>query len=219
MNFIEINTMGKILRYSEASERPKDTMESVWADISDKAAFYLMENRIEFLYETEAISYCPPGILRHKSEMRDVKGYVAAAVIRSEEQELSLDNVCHIVIDRHSEEYEPVHHKPAEHIHLCDIQLPFLYDCWINICILNTLVTVHCHRADTMLKTCIFIEFLHTYNKKGQLCEPALLSELFKLTELLNRDFLLLRSNNLANCRDSLLVLHLIKNSSSLLLL
>lgn len=77
MNFIEINTMGKILRYSEASERPKDTMESVWADISDKAASYLMENRIEFLYETEAISYCPPGILRHKSEMRDVKGYVA----------------------------------------------------------------------------------------------------------------------------------------------
>lgn len=77
MNFIEINTMGKILRYSDAPVRPKDTRESVWAEISDKAAFYLMENRIEFLYETEAISYCPPGILRHKSEMRDVKGYVA----------------------------------------------------------------------------------------------------------------------------------------------
>ena len=76
MNFIEINTMGKILRYSEAPVRPKDTMESVWAEISDKAAFYLMENRIEFLYETEAISYCPPGILRHKSEMRDIKGYL-----------------------------------------------------------------------------------------------------------------------------------------------
>lgn len=75
MNFIEIETSGKILRYSEAPVRPKDTRESVWAEISDKAAFYLMENRIEFLYETEAIIYCPPGILRHKSEMRDVKGY------------------------------------------------------------------------------------------------------------------------------------------------
>ena len=75
--FIEIETTGKILRFMESERCPDSTVDSTWVAISEKAAFFLMENKIAFLYETESISFCPPDILRHKSEMRDVKSYEA----------------------------------------------------------------------------------------------------------------------------------------------
>ena len=73
--FIEIDTAGKILRFSEALKCPESSTGSTWIEISEKAEFFLMENKIAFIYETESISYCPPGILRHNSEMKEEKAF------------------------------------------------------------------------------------------------------------------------------------------------
>ena len=84
-----------------------------------------------------------------------------------------------------------------------------------------------------MFKACVFQEFLiHILiawyrsfavlgmtNKKGRLCEPTRDIKLFQLAELLDRDLLLLESNDLTYGSESLLVLNLIENPASLLLL
>ena len=85
-----------------------------------------------------------------------------------------------------------------------------------------------------MLKACIFQEFLihiqiawyrsfamlrMTNIKKGRLCEPTRDFKLFQLAEFLNRDLLLLESNDLTDSGHCLFVLYLIKDPASLLLL
>ena len=65
-------------------------------------------------------------------------------------------------------------------------------------------------------------EFSEFVIKKDRLGEPVfhfMQIKLFQLAELLNRDLLLLESNDLTNSSECLLVLYLIKNSSALLLL
>ena len=84
-----------------------------------------------------------------------------------------------------------------------------------------------------MFQACIFQEFLihiliewyrsfavlRMTNKKGRLCEPTRDIKLFQLAELLNRDLLLLESNDLTDSSHCLLVLYLVEDPSALLLL
>jgi len=85
-----------------------------------------------------------------------------------------------------------------------------------------------------MFKACIFQEFLihilvawyrsfamlrMTINKKGRLCEPTRDFKLFQLAELVNRDLLLLESNDLTDSSHCLLVLYLVEDPAALLLL
>ena len=58
------------------------------------------------------------------------------------------------------EEDDPVHHQTAEYIHRSHIETSFLENCRIDVGIYCRLIPVHCHGADSMLKACIFQEFL-----------------------------------------------------------
>lgn len=51
---------------------------------------------------------------------------IGSAVVRSEEKQLCLNDIGHIIINRNAQEYDTVHHQTAEHIHGSDIELALL---------------------------------------------------------------------------------------------
>lgn len=75
----------------------------------------------------------------------DIQGYVTRTVIRRKEQQLRLDDVGYIIVNRHAEEDYPIHHQPAEHVHGSHVQLSLLDNGRIDISVHSRPVTVHRH--------------------------------------------------------------------------
>ena len=69
-----------------------------------------------------------PGIDRAARRV-DVNRDVFRRVGRLEIEQLRLDDVGHIVVDRHAEEDDAVHHQTRKHVHAGHVQLALLDDC------------------------------------------------------------------------------------------
>ena len=82
-------------------------------------------------------------------------------VYRLQEEELCLDDVCHIVGHWGTQEEDTLHHQTAEYIELRNIQLTLLQYHWIDVGRLHSLVIVKAKRRDAAMAHCKLFKLFH----------------------------------------------------------
>ena len=90
-----------------------------------------------------------------------VQGDIGMGILRSQEQQLGLDDVGHIVVDGHAQKDDAVHHQAAEHVHLGHVQFALFRDGGVDVSVHGGRITRKGHRTDAPSLHCEFIEFCH----------------------------------------------------------
>lgn len=90
-----------------------------------------------------------------------VEGDVRLAVQRRQEEQLGLDNVRDIVVDRYAQEDDTVHEQAAEDVHGGHVHLPLLDDGRVDISVNGCVVAPKSHRADAPVKRGKPLEFVY----------------------------------------------------------
>ena len=83
---------------------------------------------------------------------------------RLQEEQLRLNNVCRIVIDRRTQEDDAVHHKTRKDIHRSYIELTLLDDCRRDISRLYRIKIMQLKAAYAAISASIFFKFVHIRN-------------------------------------------------------
>ena len=89
----------------------------------------------------------------------DVDLDILVGIDRLEEEQLGLDDVGGIVVDRRPEEDDAVHHQPRKDIHRGDVQLALLDDRRRDIGRAHRLEIVQAERTDPAVFPCVFFKF------------------------------------------------------------
>ena len=134
----------------------------------------------------------------------EIQGNIRGRIRGSQEQELGLDDVGHVVVDRDAEEDDAVHHQPAEHVHRSDIELALLDDLRVDVGIHRALITMQGHGTDTITLDRESVEFVSFH------------FQLFEFTELLDADLLGSLGNDLLDGGDDLLLLDALGDAAHL---
>ena len=97
---------------------------------------------------------------RHLAAGRiQIQGDVRIGIGRSQEEQLGLDDVGHVVVDRDAEEDDTIHHQAAEDVHRSDIHLAFLDDGRVDVGVIGAAVTVKGHRGNPLPLRGEFLKF------------------------------------------------------------
>ncbi len=137
----------------------------------------------------------------------DVQRDISPRIGGCQEEQLGLDDVRHIVIDRDTQEDDPVHHQTAENVHRCHVQLPLLDDHRIDVSICDALKATQGRRGDTSVPGSVFLEFFFIHKI---LYFQLIRLRLFQSLEFLQGNLLVLQGQLLPDSRDDLLVLDIL---------
>ena len=91
----------------------------------------------------------------------DIDGDVFAWIYRVEIQQLSLKGVGCIVVNLCAKEYDTIHHKTREHVHLGHIKLSLLQNIRVEILSLLAHNIIQDHPVNTEMLGRIFSKFIH----------------------------------------------------------
>ena len=72
----------------------------------------------------------------------------------------SANDIRDIIVNRDSEEYDPVHHEAAENVHRRNVQLPFLDDRRVDVGIERPLIPVEGQGTESPFPGGVFLELL-----------------------------------------------------------
>ena len=89
----------------------------------------------------------------------DVDLNVLLGIDRFEEQQLGLDDIGRVVVDRRAEEDDAVHHQARENVHRGDVQLTLLDDRRRHVGRAYRLEIVQFQRTDPAVVPCVFFKF------------------------------------------------------------
>ena len=90
----------------------------------------------------------------------DVQGDVRRRICGRKEEELRLDDVCDIIVNRNAQEYDPVHQKPRENIHRCYVELALLDDSRIDVGVGCPAISVEGQGIDSLTLDGEILEFV-----------------------------------------------------------
>ena len=86
-------------------------------------------------------------------------GCPTMSINRFEEQQLGLDDIGRVVVDRRAEEDDAVHHQARENVHRGDVQLTLLNDRRRHVGRAYRLEIVQFQRTDPAVVPCVFFKF------------------------------------------------------------
>ena len=89
----------------------------------------------------------------------DIDLDVLLRIDRLEEQQLRLNDIGRIVVDRGAEEDDAVHHQTREDVHRGDVELPLLDDRRRDVCGARRAEIVQPERADAAVQPGVFFKF------------------------------------------------------------
>ena len=89
----------------------------------------------------------------------DIDLNVLFGIDRFEEQQLRLNDIGRVVVDRRAEEDDAVHHQPREDVHRGDIQLTLFDDRRRHVGAADRLEIVQFQRTDPAVFPCVFFKF------------------------------------------------------------
>ena len=86
---------------------------------------------------------------------------ILGVIDRFKEKQLSLNDVCHVIVNGHAKEDDAVHHQTREHVHRSHVQLAFLNDVRRDVTVVNRRSeAVVGQAADASVSDGIFPEFV-----------------------------------------------------------
>ena len=85
--------------------------------------------------------------------------YVLFGIDRFEEEQLCLDDIGRVVVDRRAEEDDAIHHQAREDVHRSDVQLALLDDRRRHIRCADRLEVMQFQRTDAAMVPCVFFKF------------------------------------------------------------